>query len=78
MAKQALLFRLNGNYTLLKNNKGHFWFQKSCKLGEYSIVQVADCITWQNKRLAYVHVFKNSMHIDYQLFKNGYDTEPMY
>ena len=26
------------NYTLLKNNKEHFWFQKSCKLGIYNMV----------------------------------------
>ena len=47
---------LNENYTLLKNNKEHFWFQKSCKLGEYHILQVNDCIICQNNRRADVHV----------------------
>ena len=42
MAKQALIIELNNNYTLLKNNNEHFWFQKSCKLGKYSMLQVND------------------------------------
>ena len=74
IAKQALLNSMTINYyTLLKNNKEHFWFQKSCKLGEYGILQVNDCIICQNNRLADVHVFKNSKHTDHQC-KNGYDS----